>query len=517
MRTSDGSSSASSSAISDSGVRSLYTSASDGGSSQVSTIPKKALEQPLTQSIDNSEFEQMQLQAEEALLKSLHNPQDIRIHEFIKSKMPNACLIQNVGSELTYSISNKPEFTRHYNKFFNQLEINSNKLGIESIGLSDSTLEEIFIKLAKQPENNRLAGSDKKLFGFINLTVIWERIISCTCFCPNRGKKYQTGSLSEAEITQFSEFTKLRVSNRAFLVFQQLYALLIKRFHRVKRNIKGFFAEIVLPVVFVCLALLVATLNPAESSEPALEIHPWYYGTPNQIFISKSPSYAYDAPNYGKTPFMLNLNPKVQSNIDQVNKVYNTFLKSPGPGTRCMSNYQIIVPRRGGDRPLECYSFENELNNNYTELPSSMVSAFQSVNYTYSKTGPKCDCSNGFPECSDASAGDIYFRPVYTLQTQDVLYDLSGRNISDWIINTEFSERIFKKRFGGYEFLRPFLNPGENLMPNLVDQVQKFAVNFQSLLKKALPSGNFNGLEAATSTLISDVRILILHFTVKLL
>lgn len=88
------------------------------------------------------------------------------------------------------------------------------------------------------------------------------------------------------------------MGNNFRLVTQQLYALMLKRFHRVKRNIKGFFAEIVLPVLFVCLALLVATLTPAVSNRPALELHPWYYGQPNQMFLSRSSSLVYDRPIY---------------------------------------------------------------------------------------------------------------------------------------------------------------------------------------------------------------------------
>ena len=78
------------------------------------------------------------------------------------------------------------------------------------------------------------------------------------------------------------------------MLFIQLYALLVKRLQRVKRNVKGFFAEIVLPVIFVCLALLVATLSPKANDRPALELHPWYYSEPNQIFLSKSSSIDFD-------------------------------------------------------------------------------------------------------------------------------------------------------------------------------------------------------------------------------
>ena len=452
----------------------------------------------------------MQYVAEETLLNSL-SPQDKKIDDFIKSQMPNACLIQSIGSELTYSISNKPEFTRTYHKFFTSLETSAEKLGIESIGLSDSTLEEIFIKLAKQPEDNSLSGNDKKLFGFINLTQIWEKIITCACCCVNRNKKYKASQLSDEQVKRYSEYTKLRVSNKFLLVNQQLYALLIKRFHRVKRNIKGFFAEIVLPVVFVCLAMLVATLNPATTAEPPLEIHPWYYQSPNQMFIAKTSSYNYDRPQYDKSPLELNLNPSVQSNIDRVNKVFNTFVKAPGPGNRCLSNHKVVVTRQaqefsraGGDRILSCNGYDSLLTN-YTMPPQSLISALLAANYSYKKTGTPCDCSNGFPNNPAGAEGDIYYRQVYTLKTDDILYDLSGRNISDWIVNTEFTERIFRKRFGGYEFMQPFVNVSDQLLHNLVTQVQMFAGTMQSLLNKVTPNANVSGLQNTAADLVNHV------------
>ncbi len=72
----------------------------------------------------------------------------------MKSVLPSAVLTKYAGLEMVYSISNQLEFTRDYEKAFGQLEAKGVKLGIESMGLSDTTLEEIFIKLAEQPELN---------------------------------------------------------------------------------------------------------------------------------------------------------------------------------------------------------------------------------------------------------------------------------------------------------------------------------------------------------------------------
>lgn len=91
--------------------------------------------------IDMEDFEKAQLKNEQELLASLSSQQDIRINQFIKSKIPSALLVENIGTEMTYSISNKPEHTKHYEKIFNSLESAMPRLAIDSIGLSDTTLE----------------------------------------------------------------------------------------------------------------------------------------------------------------------------------------------------------------------------------------------------------------------------------------------------------------------------------------------------------------------------------------
>lgn len=246
--------------------------------------------------IDMEDFEKAQLKNEQTLLAALSTAQDIQINSFIKSKIPSALLVENIGTEMTYSISNKPEHTRNYEKIFNSLESNVSKLAIDSIGLSDTTLEEIFIKLAKQPKANSFQGRNYTICG-VDLRKIRDKVLCC-CSSRVKSKNAAVSKLSPEQAQKYAEFTSLRVSNNLTLVGQQLYALMIKRFHRVKRNIKGFFAEIVLPVVFVCLALLVATLTPTIDNRPALELHPWYYGQPNQMFISRSGSMLFDTPIY---------------------------------------------------------------------------------------------------------------------------------------------------------------------------------------------------------------------------
>lgn len=317
-------SSTNSSQSTDSGARSLYSFSTDPTPDPTRRSSNDVLDQ--NEEIDLENFEKELLEKEEKLINSLQTVQDTNLCRFVKNRIQNAILVENIGSEMTFSISNKPEYTKTYEKFFQQVESNMDTLGIDTIGISDTTLEEIFIKLAKQPKSNTF-DKEKKICG-INFSRIKKRVKNFSLF-KSADKANQT--LTPEVLEKYSDYTKKRVESSLLVSVQQLYALLIKRLHRLKRNIKGFFAEIVLPVVFVCLALLVATLTPNPSDRPPLELHPWYYRTPNLMFLSRSSSFEFDKTFYsptGQSNVVTNFS--VQPNIDQINQIVEALLNNPG-------------------------------------------------------------------------------------------------------------------------------------------------------------------------------------------
>lgn len=58
------------------------------------------------------------------------------------------------------------------------------------------------------------------------------------------------------------------------LLRQQMKALHIKRFHNLRRSKKSFFCEILLPAIFVCLAMVITLLAPVPREQPPLEVSP---------------------------------------------------------------------------------------------------------------------------------------------------------------------------------------------------------------------------------------------------
>lgn len=101
---------------------------------------------------------------------------DERIMEFVKSRLNLAAQFVEANMvELKFTLSNEIEFTRYYEQFFDELEKSLDDLGVESFGLSDSNLDEVFVKVTEKIVNNSIDArkSDGVIFG-LNLRKMWD-------------------------------------------------------------------------------------------------------------------------------------------------------------------------------------------------------------------------------------------------------------------------------------------------------------------------------------------------------
>jgi hypothetical protein len=148
-----------------------------------------------------------------------------------------------------------------------------------------------------------------------------------------------------------------------------------------------------------------------------------------------------------------------------------------------MRGHQIKAPKGVGW--MDCTSVDSQLVSNYSLPPADVVYDLNANNFSYSKLSTDCDCSTGFPVCPASAGGDIFHRPVSVLKTHDIVYDLSGRNVTDWLVKTELSATFFQKRYGGFEFVAPSSNAsltGSSANLNIfLSNYTLFAFNFLSL------------------------------------
>ena len=165
---------------------------------------------------------------------------------------------------------------------------------------------------------------------------------------------------------------------------------------------KGLIAEILLPIIFILLAMLVIKLTPNQKEPPPLILHPWLWNKPNYIFQS----------------IAINQSSSLSKSIQQ------TFTRSPSLGTRCMKSTMLdtkVYPCDSGSA-------------GYVYIPTSpeIMNALNSVNYNQTRISPECACGEKMQTCPVGASGPP---PSFDVtQTQDVLYRLFGYNISDWFV-----------------------------------------------------------------------------------
>ncbi|KAL3988763.1 ATP-dependent DNA helicase 2 subunit 1 [Sarotherodon galilaeus] len=207
------------------------------------------------------------------------------ITSLIHHHVPEAKLIEMIGQELTYLLPSKGFKHRAYASLFRELEETLADMGLSSFGISDTSLEEIFIKVTADGEaaNN-----------------------ATTPVC----KKSSDSSAGKGS----------RQVKGGFLILKQFHALLVKRFHHAIRSQKDFLAQIVLPASFVLIALIFTMIVPPFGEYPSLTLSPWMYGQQFTFFSNERP---YD--------------PKMKHFIE-------CLLKPPGLGTRCMEGEPLGTP-----------------------------------------------------------------------------------------------------------------------------------------------------------------------------
>nr|XP_023696048.1 retinal-specific ATP-binding cassette transporter isoform X3 [Paramormyrops kingsleyae] len=303
------------------------------------------------------------------------------ITSLIHHHVPDAKLLELIGQEMTYLLPNKDFKHRSYASLFRELEETLSDMGLSSFGVSDTSLEEVFLKVTAEGEatNSSVA---KETNGAV---------------LASSGANPNTLADSAGRGT--------RQVKGAGLVVKQFFALLMKRFQHATRSQKDFLAQIVLPASFVLLALIFTLIIPPFGEYPSLPLTPWMYGQ-QFTFISN------ELPNNAKTKHFT-----------------ESLLMRPGFGTRCIGNQPLGMP------PCANITTEWEV----PLLSPIALNILQSPDWTILNPSPSCQCSTRkkltmLPVCPPGAGGLL--PPQRIQSTGDVLLDLTNRNISDYLVKT---------------------------------------------------------------------------------
>ncbi|CAF1005228.1 unnamed protein product, partial [Didymodactylos carnosus] len=338
---------------------------------------------------------------------------------FLKSFISDISVKEEHGDQITYVILDDEAHTKFFPEMLKQLDKKKELFRIKNYGLSNSNLEQVFLNVADEA---------KCIEDYERLSV-WKKLALRIKKCF--GYKYVSSDMLVSEETNDQDISKKCLSDEwgvyakdrhtgLSLIGIQFLALFIKRFHHTKRNTKGFIAEFILPTIFILLAMLGATMVPNQETSPPLILHPWYWYTPNYFFQSLA---------------------KDASNVSQ--STLKTFYKSPSVGTRCMNDTMLDRKKYPCNALAVGYT--------YVRPGSQIMNALNAVNYNLTKISPECDCNKKMQTCPVGASGPP---PSYDqIETKDIVKRLTGYNITDWIIKTQYNDEYVMKRFGGIEFL----------------------------------------------------------------
>ncbi|XP_068602787.1 glucosylceramide transporter ABCA12 [Brachionichthys hirsutus] len=197
------------------------------------------------------------------------------LKSFVQAHVPEARLKESQGGDLVYSL---PPFTSSsassYRSLLTALDSNLDALQLGGYGISDTTLEEVFLQLihddTKEDDEDVLPSISKKVFDTDSIDSFQSDLSEST---PKFGDR--------------NKFNSLNTVSGLALAWQQTTAILMKRFLHSRRDWKGLIAEILLPVVFVVLSMGLGSLKSDLRHHPELELSPALYNiSPSYSFFS---------------------------------------------------------------------------------------------------------------------------------------------------------------------------------------------------------------------------------------
>ncbi|XP_050627179.1 phospholipid-transporting ATPase ABCA7 [Macaca thibetana thibetana] len=349
--------------------------------------------------------------------------------------VPGTRLVEELPHELVLVLPYTGAHDGSFATLFQELDTRLAELSLTGYGISDTSLEEIFLKVVEDyaADTNTEDGScgQHPCTGIAGLDVTLRLKMPPEETVLENGEP--AGSAPETQALQGSgPDTVGRVQGWA-LTRQQLQALLLKRFLLARRSRRGLFAQIVLPALFVGLALVFSLIVPPFGHYPALRLSPTMYGAQVSFFSEDAPG---------------------------------------DPGRARL--LEALLQEAGLEEP----SVQNSSNRfSAPEVPAEVAKVLASGNWTPESPSPDCQCSRPgarrlLPDCPAAAGGPP--PPQAVSSSGEVIQNLTGRNLSDFLVKTyprlvrqglKTKKWVNEVRYGGFSLggRDPSLPSGQQL------------------------------------------------------
>ncbi|XP_044804538.2 phospholipid-transporting ATPase ABCA7 isoform X8 [Bubalus bubalis] len=326
----------------------------------------------------------------------------------VQRHVPGARLVKDLPHELVLALPYKGALDGSFAELFHDLDQQLGELGLAGYGISDTSLEEIFLKVVEDcamdagPEDGRPRQGPYLGIAHPDATRKLQVPPEDTAL-ENGGL---VGSAPETQALQGSgPATAGRVHSWA-LTCQQLRALLLKRFLLARRSRHGLFAQIVLPALFVGLALVFSLIAPPFGYYPALQLSPSMYGSQVSFFSDDTPG------------------------DPEHTRLLEALLEEAGLEEPYLKSNSSRAPACA--RPALCHF-------SVPDVPVDVAEVLASGNWTPESPSPACQCSQPgarrlLPDCPAAAGGPP--PPQAPTSSGEVVQNLTGRNLSDFLVKT---------------------------------------------------------------------------------
>ncbi|XP_061682240.1 phospholipid-transporting ATPase ABCA1 isoform X2 [Syngnathoides biaculeatus] len=331
---------------------------------------------------------------------------------------PGASLVEESHSEAVINLPQRSIESRSLAVFLFELDQNLSDFGISSYGLSDSKLEDIFLQVAEETEVNaepELQPDD-----------------------PQQAQKKNKHGHHGEELKIEPEETDLPSGAGQCaltltgwdLTRQHLRALFIKRWLYARRSRRGIFAQIVLPAVFVLVALMVCLIVPKLGKYPPLELHPCMYGEQYTFFSNDVPG-----------------DPALE-------KLLEAVMDMPSFDTKCMEKENSPTSHKPDSKKETLFR--------RPQVPHSTWQMFAKGNWSMEMPSPNCECSTKeilriLPECPEGAGG--LPPPQVKRGNGLILQNMTSYNVSDYLVKTysqllkksmKIKKSVNELRYGGF-------------------------------------------------------------------
>ncbi|NWI00272.1 ABCA1 protein, partial [Tichodroma muraria] len=361
-----------------------------------------------------------------------------QLSALIQKLVPGSRLVEDIGHEVLFVLPYSGARDGAFGELFRELDTHLGELGVSSYGISDTTLEEIFLKVAEDTALDTDT-TGKTPHSWLELNSGVQGDLGRCSAAQSRGPLARTVSAPAAEEPRETDLLRGaagqacgRVRGWA-LTCRQLRALFTKRMLHARRSTRGFFApQIVLPAVFVCIALLFSLIVPPFGKYPPLQLQPWMYGQQFTFFRCVPRP----LPAVSLVPLCHQLTPVSPGSNDapgdpDTARLLDALLAEPGFGTKCM--------KEEGKATGMCPPASHPDGFSAPSALPSLLEVLRRRNWTQAEPSPPCQCSGPgahrmLPECPEGAGG--LPPPQVQRGTGDILQNLTGRNISDYLVKT---------------------------------------------------------------------------------